>query len=311
MKSLVSKLLAVCFAVVTAFTFVAEAEAKRLGGGKTVGKQQPNAMQREAAPQQPAAAPAATQSGAAAAGQQAAAAGQRSKWMAPLAGLAAGLGIAALASWLGFGEELASFMMLALLAVAVLVIVRMVMARRGAAAGPKPAFQGATAYSAAGVGQEASVRYAPAQGAIGGVQAPVVGAPAAAAVSDSWRIPADFDVAGFVRNAKVMFVRLQAAHDAGNLDDLREFTSPEMFAEIKLDIDERKGAASRTDVVTLEAELLGIETTAVEHLASVRFHGMIREDDAEAAKPFDEVWNLSKPVSGQGGWMLAGVQQLS
>jgi len=82
-----------------------------------------------------------------------------------------------------------------------------------------------------------------------------------------------------------------------------------MYAELKLEIDERKGALNRTDVVTLDAELLGIETSSVEHIASVRFTGMIREEASREAKPFDEVWNLVKPVAG-GGWVLAGIQQL-
>jgi predicted lipid-binding transport protein (Tim44 family) len=113
-----------------------------------------------------------------------------------------------------------------------------------------------------------------------------------------------------VRTGKVQFVRLQAAFDAGDLNDLREFTTPEMYAELKLEVDERKGASNRTDVVTLDAHLLGIETTSVEHIASLRFTGMIREEANGEARPFDEVWNLVKPASGQGGWVLAGIQQL-
>ena len=131
-----------------------------------------------------------------------------------------------------------------------------------------------------------------------------------AEASPTWGVPSDLDVAAFVRTAKVQFVRLQAAYDAADLNDLREFTTPEMYAELKLDVDERKGAANRTDVVTLDAQLLGVETTAVEHIASVRFTGMIREEADGEARPFDEVWNLVKPVSGAGGWVLAGIQQL-
>ncbi|KAF7961526.1 hypothetical protein AWV80_32385 [Cupriavidus sp. UYMU48A] len=106
-------------------------------------------------------------------------------------------------------------------------------------------------------------------------------------------------------------MRLQAAWDAGNLDDIREFTTPEMFAEIKMDLSERGAEVNKTDVVTLEAQLLGIESSPSQHLASVRFSGMIRERAGEAAQPFGEVWNLAKPVSGTGGWLLAGIQQES
>ncbi|MNL26261.1 Tim44-like domain protein [compost metagenome] len=132
-----------------------------------------------------------------------------------------------------------------------------------------------------------------------------------AVAQQPWGVPADFDTEAFLRNAKVHFVRLQAAWDAGNLDDIREFTTPEMFAEIKMDLADRGAEVNKTDVVTLEAQLLGIESAAAQHIASVRFSGMIREKSGEAAQPFGEVWNLAKPASGTGGWLLAGIQQES
>ena len=306
MKRMLSRTLAVFVAVLAALAFVIpDAEARRMGGGRSIGKQSSGVTQRQAAPQQPAAAPQT-------APRQGAAAQGGNRWLGPIAGLAAGLGLAALASHLGFGEELASFMLLALLVVAAIVVFRLLVGRRPPA-GPRPAYQGG--YSNASVGQEASVRYAPLP------QGPETGAPArpampaaagdgAASTAAAWRGPAEMDVEAFLRTAKVQFGRLQAAYDAGNLDDLREFTSPEMFAELKLEIDERRGGTNRTDVVTLDAQLLGVETSAAEHMASVRFTGMIREEAASEAKPFDEVWNLVKPVDGRGGWTLAGIQQL-
>jgi predicted lipid-binding transport protein (Tim44 family) len=112
-----------------------------------------------------------------------------------------------------------------------------------------------------------------------------------------------------VRNAKVQFIRLQASFDAANLADLREFTSPEMFAELRMQIEDRKGAANVTEVVSVEAEFLGVDSSDSEHMASVRFYGVIREAVGAPAQSFDEIWNLSKPVSGSGGWILAGIQQ--
>ncbi|MBE0593114.1 MAG: Tim44 domain-containing protein, partial [Gemmatimonadales bacterium] len=123
-------------------------------------------------------------------------------------------------------------------------------------------------------------------------------------------VPADFDVDGFVHQAKVQFIRLQAVFDARDLKDLREFTSPEVFAELKLQIEQAGGAAQRTDVVQLDAELLGIETTPTEYIASVRYTGMMREEAGQAAEPFEEIWNLAKPAQGAGGWILAGIQQV-
>jgi len=287
MKTTFTRLLGIALVAIASMTFVVDAEARRLGGGKSFGRQS-GITQRQATP--PAAAP--TQ-----AGRPPAATGNR--WAAPLAGLAAGLGLAALANWLGFGEELASFMLIALLVIAAVVVFRLLAARRQA--GPRPAFQGAA---------NGNNSYRQASAPVPGASLPpampqAMGGAAAAGLPG---VPAGFDVEGFVRTAKVQFVRLQAANDAGNLNDLREFTSPEMFAELKLDIDERGASANRTDVVTLDAELLGIETTATDYLASVRYTGMIREEEGSEAKAFDEVWVLSKPIVG-GGWVLAGIRQ--
>lgn len=300
MKPALYRLLTVLVAVLAALSFIIpEAEARRMGGGRSIGKQSSGVTQRQAAPQQPAAAPqAAPRQGAAAGGN---------RWLGPIAGLAAGLGLAALASHLGFGEELANFMMLAILVVAAIALFRL-LANRRAPSGPRPAYQGS--YSNASVGQEASVRYAPLPAAEPALPGQAESGSAGVVPGAGLRVPAGMDVEAFTRTAKVQFVRLQAAYDAANLDDLREFTSPEMFAELKLEIDERRGAGNRTDVVTLDAQLLGVETAAREHVASVRFTGMIREDAGGQARPFDEVWNLVKPIEGNSGWTLAGIQQL-
>jgi len=124
-------------------------------------------------------------------------------------------------------------------------------------------------------------------------------------------IPADFDAAGFLRHAKTHFIRLQAAWDKADINDIREFTTPEMFAELKMQLQERGASSNNTDVVSLNADLLGLETVGSDYFASVKFSGMIKESDQAPAEPFAEGWNLTKPVSGQGGWALAGIQQLS
>ena len=131
--------------------------------------------------------------------------------------------------------------------------------------------------------------------------------PAAAAA----RIPAGFDSEGFLRVAKLNFVRLQAANDAGNLADLREFVSPEIFAEIKMQLEERGKTTQQTDVVTLNANLLEVVTEGSRHIASVHFTGMIREEANAPAQPFEEVWNLTKPADGSVGWVVAGIQQIA
>lgn len=282
---------------------VAEAEAKRLGGSKSMGMQRqvaptapkaPAAAPQQAAPNQavkpatPAAQPAAAQSG-------------WRKWMGPLAGLAAGIGLAALLSHFGLGGEFAGLLLAILAVVAVIFLLRRFMGNRGQASAREPAYAGGVSPQQGPVAREAF--QAPSQSGVGTSSAPVEAAPS--------RIPADFDAAGFARQAKVNFVRLQAANDTCNLDDIREFTTPEMFAEIKLAIDERGCKLQKTDVIQLDAEVLEVTEEANRYVVSVRFNGLLREEADTAPQAFDEVWHLSKPADGSRGWALAGIQQLS
>jgi predicted lipid-binding transport protein (Tim44 family) len=121
-------------------------------------------------------------------------------------------------------------------------------------------------------------------------------------------LPADFDVDSFTREAKRNFLRLQDANDRGDLVRLRQVTTQEMFDALKADAGGRKGP-QQTDVVRLHASVLEVVTEGDVHWASVRFSGSIREDAKSAAEPFEEVWNLCKPVNGSSGWLLAGIQQ--
>lgn len=296
MRSFASILAAVLVFGLSAISGDAEA-AKRFGGGQSLG------MQRQSvAPQKsPAAAPthAAPTAGAAASG--AAAAAPKRSWMGPLAGLAAGIGLAALASHFGFGEELASMMMFALIAMLVLAVIGFMLRRRAAAnpmAGNNLRYASATA-------DNAPVQRSPVDMAL-----PASRSTPAADVSTQGNIPADFDRAAFERNAKVNFIRLQAANDAGNLDDLREFTTPEMFAEIKMNLADRSGTKQQTDVVSIEATVLDVSEENNRYIVSVHFNGLIREEQNALAEPVDEIWHMVKPRTGQGGWIVAGIQQV-
>lgn len=270
-----------------------DAEAKRLGGARSSG------MQRQMDAPKPATSPVAAPA-TVAAPAAAAQAASRPSWMGPVAGLAAGLGLAALASHFGFGEELASMLMIGLLVMAVMLVVGLVMRKRAMAQQPALA-------SAGGMRYQAQEPVAANRGY--DVPMPASGV-AASQASSGGNIPADFDVAGFVRNAKVNFIRLQAANDAGNLDDIRAFTTPEMFAEIKMNFSERGHAAQETDVVAVEADVIDVVEEASRYVVSVRFTGRIREEKNGPVEAFDEVWHLVKPRSGNGGWLLAGIQQL-
>lgn len=290
------------FAVVMgAGVMVQDAEAaKRLGGGKSSGiSRDSSVMKRDAIPAKPAAAPAAAAPASAAAAAPAAAAAQSgmSRWMGPLAGLAAGIGLAALFSHLGLGEGMANMMMMLLLALVVVFAVRWFLKKRQPA-GAQPAMQ----YAGMPAGMEpprASEPFVPASAG---------GAAAAVTASAAANAPADFDVDGFLRQAKLNFIRLQAANDRGDMEDIRQFCSPGMAAEIQMQFQERNQLAQETDVVQLDAALLDVSTEAGQAMASVRFTGLIRED-AGAAEVFDEVWHLSKPVDGSRGWCIAGIQQ--
>ena len=122
-------------------------------------------------------------------------------------------------------------------------------------------------------------------------------------------LPAGFDVPAFERLAKAIFIRLQAANDAADLDDLRRFTTPEMFAAAKLDLMDRQSSTQRTDVERVDAELIDFAEDAGRQIVSVRFHGLIREAPDTPTQNFDEVWHLVKPVEGDGAWAIAGIQQ--
>ncbi|MES2610725.1 MAG: Tim44-like domain-containing protein [Pseudomonadota bacterium] len=346
------KLWSVVLVAMLAFAH-ADADARRLGGGNSVGKQSSNVTQRESAapggpaqnannaakPAAPAAAPAA--------------AAPKKPWGAMLGGLAAGLGLAWLASSLGLGAGFGNILMILLLAVAAFAIFKMVMRMRsgagnqGGAAGGSPfAFQGAGAatpaaaqvppqYSPNNVGNDASARpwernsmafdaaraQQPAAAAAAAGPGVVIGsgltgAAAGAALSGSqnWGVPEGFDTPGFLAAAKRNFVTLQAAWDRSDITTLRSMMTDSMLEEIRSQLAERethRGAEpNHTDVVMIDAQLLGIEELDDGYMASVEFSGMIREEPSAGPSPFREVWNMTKARSGASGWLVAGVQAL-
>lgn len=296
-------LLAVVLTLGLSLTAVDAEAAKRFGGGKTSGMQRQTTQVDKSTntasptPNAPAGTSAAAPAAATAAAAAPAAAAKRS-WMGPIAGLAAGLGLAALASHLGFGEELASFMMMALLAMAVLMAVAWFMRKRAQT-------QGAGApMRYAGMGPQFDTQATP-------QPAPVAsgGSMIGASLSGQSAIQADFDTAAFERIAKVNFLRMQAANDAADLNDIRQFTSPEMFAEVQLEIGERGAATQPTRILDLQARVLEVAQDNGLHVVSVRFTGQAQEEAGQPAEAFDEIWHLTKPLNGGSGWVIAGIQQ--
>ena len=329
LSHIASRLFTLLLAVVLVGVFTFDAEARRLGGGKSMGRQSSNVTQRQATP--PAAAPgnpsqSAATAGAAGAGTAAAGAAARKPWGAMVGGLAAGLGLAWLAHSLGLGPAFANFLLFMLLGVVILAVIGMIRRSRAGAQGQGLAYQGAGAanpvtprqYNPTKVGNDASARPWEGQaaqfdaGAAGAAGGSMIGS--ALSGSQSWGVPADFDIAGFTEAAKRNFITLQDAWDRSDIPALRAMMTDEMLAEIQSQLAERErsapGQPSKTDVVMLEAQLLGIEEQDDVYMASVEFSGMIREDASAGPGPFREVWNMTKARSGRGGWLVAGVQAL-
>jgi len=317
------KLFTAIFVVAMALATMHAEAAKRLGGGKSTGQQSSNVTQREAAKPAPAATPSAAPAAPAAA--PAATPSRFGGMGGMLGGLAAGLGLAWLAHSMGFGAEFGQFLMFGVLALVVMMVIGAIMRRRQqpAAANNSPyAFEGAGApanpatlpqYNPKNVGNDSSARpvdthtdFAPVGGgsmigsALGGNQ--------------TWGIPADFDTAGFVSAAKQNFMTLQQAWDRSDIAALRVMMTDSMLDEIKAQLAEREatanGQVNHTDVVMLDAHLLGIEDVGNNYMASVEFSGLIREEPSSGPTPFREVWNMTKPKDGSLGWLVAGVQAL-
>lgn len=307
---------------------------KRLGGGKSVGKQSTNVAQREVAPASPvppaqnvnSAAPKPVAPPPAAAPVPA----PKRPWGAMLGGLAAGLGLAWLASSLGLGAAFGNVLLFALVAMVIAMLVGWWMrSRRPAPAATQTspfAFQGASPaplspsrpYRPENVGNDASAR--PWERSSMAFEVPQANAGSGSMIgsaligAQTWGIPSGFDSEGFLSAAKTNFVTLQAAWDRSDIAALRAMMTDAMLAEIRSQLAEREthagDAPNQTEVVMIEARLLGIEELPAEYMASVEFSGMIREDASAGPGPFREVWNMTKAKDGSHGWLVAGVQAL-
>jgi predicted lipid-binding transport protein (Tim44 family) len=275
-----NKLLAILVGFIGLSLIVPDADARRFGGGRNFGMQR-SAPAQQAAPKAPAqqqqqAAPATP-------AQQPAGA---SKWLGPLAGLALGAGLAALFLNNGVAGLLAGLLLIGLMVAAMAFLARSLRGR---------------------VAQQ-PLQYA-GSGATGPAYTTLPGDAGAHSVSaTAGRWPAGFDTEGFVRHARLNFVRLQDAYDRNDLTTMRDFLSPEVYREIEADIRAENDAPTKTEVVTLQAEVIDVAEEAGSYIVSVRFSGLTREAGGQA-EPFDETWHLEKPVTGNAGWLVAGIQQ--
>lgn len=278
-------------ALFAGFTLIAaDAEAKRFGGGKSLGKQYSTPHSAPAAPQPtqlstpgsrttPATPSTPARSGA-------------SRWLGPLAGLAAGGLLASLFFGDAFeGFQFMDFLLVAALAVGGFLLFRALRRRTlpapaAAGAGPGGAFR----YSGQG-GTEPEA--APFRSASGEDEAPL------------W-----FDGPAFAEGAKTHFIRLQAAWDQADFRDIREYTAPQLFAELQRERQRLGDDCQFTEVVTLQAELLGVRREDDLAVASVAFSGLIREEEQGAANRFREIWHIQHPWDRrEGDWLIVGIQQ--
>ena len=281
-----------------------EVQARRLGGGMSMGRQSAKAMTAPRIYQSPsqtrATANKNTATSAAAAGRPGARSGL-SRWLGPIAGIAAGLGLAALLSHLGLSGALAEFMsvlLLVLLVGAGLCFILRRLRGKTVPAGMQGAYSQAT-YASNTYQSDMS------QPSITEMK---VDTPSFQPETTTWGIPSDFDTPRFLEQAKAQFVHIQGIWDSGDRAQLREYLTDDFILELEPQLAQRQERPHQTEVVLLNAELLGIETVANGRLASVRFSGMLREQAEAEAAHFEEIWNLFK--SDREGWLLAGIQQV-
>lgn len=265
-----------------ATTYDAEA-GRRFGGGKSSG------LKRQAPPEQAQSAPTVQpQSNPMANGVRA---GGMSRWFGPLAAFGLGAVLMSMFGGSALLGAIANVLMIALLVMAGMFVFNM-LKRKGAA------------------NTSAPLRYATAASGTQPSPHSVAASFSPAPPSAEPRFPLDFDVAGFERQAKVSFMRLQAANDAKDLRDIRDYTTPEMYAEIAMQLQERGDEPQTTEVVSVEAKVIEVANEAGRQIASVRFTGVIREDVGGAATSLDETWHVVKDGNDRNApWLIAGIQQ--
>lgn len=292
------KLLTVFIALAGLSLIAVDADARRMGGGSSIGKQRavnPN-QARQATPAQKAA-PAQQQ-----AGQQPAGA---TRWLGPLAGLAIGAVLASLFFSNGLAGALMAILLILALVAGAVMLVRLF--RGGRTAQPPLRYAGPQPHG----GVEPVLRApapAPAMPAAGAAPHSVAVAMGSAAAPAADPI-AGFDAEQFLRHARANFTSLQAAHDRKDLSSIRDFLTPELYREIEADVRASGDALHKTDIVTLNAEVIDVTVEGNLYVVSVRFSGLIREEPGADAQPFSEIWHLEKPTTGRSGWLVSGIQQ--
>jgi predicted lipid-binding transport protein (Tim44 family) len=297
-------------------TLTGIADAKRMGGGGSLGVQRSIAPQKSAPATPPgngasptsstaAAAPAAATAPNAAAATPAPAPAGMSRWLGPIAGIAAGLGLAALVSHFGLADGFGTMLLLGLVLFAGSYMLRRFLRRR--APGAPPPYAGASAPSASITPPSSAPSWR--------IQSTTQVAGRAAAQTPTFGVarktlPQDFDAVTFAKEAKHQYIQIQRSYDDADRVALSSVMTAEMAMAIGRELDQRS-LHQPTEIVTLDADVLDVSTEDDTHWVSVRFTGLIKEDGEPLPHSIDEVWNLAKPVKGGSGWLLAGISQLA
>lgn len=259
--------------IISMSIIVTDAHARRFGGGKSFGQSRSfsnNNGAYNASRMPPAAKPA---SGA-------------SKWLGPLAGLAAGGLLASLFMGHGLGSGIMSWILIAAgLFIGWRLLSRFLSPNRTA--------------------NQNNAAFQTDQGRV--VSDVPFNKPHLYDTSSTQSTPG-FDEATFLRQAKTVFIRLQTAYDNKNLTDIREFTAPQVFAEVQMQLQERGDQKNQTDVITIDATLVDLDLQSSQMTASVRFTGLIREEQDATPENVNEIWHFTKDTFSQ-NWLVAGIQQ--
>jgi predicted lipid-binding transport protein (Tim44 family) len=316
------------FAVLT-LTLNGVADARRMGGGGNFGAQRsvpaqkavptPAAPAGNAAspssppPVQPAAPASASAPKAPPAAAPTPAPSGASRWLGPIAGIAAGLGLAALMSHLGLSEGFGTILLLGLVIFACIFVVRMFLGRRQTSGAPLQ-YSGATA-SASGSApsaftSSASTSRIPSTSELAGQPGSASATEALAVGVARKALPQGFDAAAFATEAKRQYIQIQRSYDDADRAALSSVMTADMATEMARELDQR-GLHHPTEIVTLDADVLDVSTEGDEYWISVRFTGQVKEDGEPLPHSIDEVWNLTKPVKGGSGWLLAGISQVA
>ena len=324
-------MVALLFAAIAVFmmSLSTVAEAKRLGGGKSFGQSKQvapksfSSKQDTAKPaQQPNAAPAAAPAGAAAAGQTAAKSGA-SKWLGPLAGLAAGGLLAAMIFGDGFeGFQAMDFILFALIGLLLFMLFKK---RRSAQQAqqpehaysmpnqaqpePQPYSQPEAPQPMQRQAQEPAPAHTPYDPNAGGslIGSGLSGEAPSADAQPIAQMPEWFDANGFIEGSKQHFVTLQKAWDDVDLSALASYCTPELLAALEQELQGVKAGENQTSVEELNAELADQVVDGDHLIVSVRFSGFI--DEGEGAHAFTEIWHIRRLAAGEGNWEVSGIQQ--